>query len=37
MVTTSWASESCPDGKWSSQERRKVKNKDCGFCKKDKN
>ena len=25
MVKTSWASESCPDGKWSSQERRKVK------------
>jgi len=37
MSKTSWASESCPEGKWSSQERRKINKNDCGCSKKDKN
>ena len=37
MVKTSWASESCPEGKWSSQERKKTAKKDCGCGKKDNN
>lgn len=37
IVKTSWASESCPEGKWSSQERRKINKNDCGCSKKDKN
>ena len=37
MIKTSWASESCPEGKWSSQERKKTAKKDCGCGKKDNN